>query len=154
MTNKRRMSRASKPANILTEDQTMDLLEGWSLSSKQGSFKSEEHRRELWEQNRENLLNKKAVGFGESVIEREPFTRPAAWWDYEAPEPRRVIKNSEYWRHIEGYHFGKMRLIELEKPFEQMYFSYSEAPELEYESEKDYLTRLNLLNPKEKELLE
>ncbi len=52
-------------------------------------FKDEEHRRQLWAEHREQLL---AYKFGFTMDEklgpREPGTRPAAWWNYEAPGPR------------------------------------------------------------------
>ncbi len=50
-------------------NQHQDLLLG-----RRGAFRSERERRAAWAANRERLL--------ESV---NPCTRPAAWWDYEAP---------------------------------------------------------------------
>jgi hypothetical protein len=42
------------------------------------AFASEEARRAAWEIHRDELLAREHI----------PGNRPAAWWDYEAPEPR------------------------------------------------------------------
>ena len=62
-TTRKRRSRTA--AGRLSEDQEQHLLEGWCLDCcipwhrKVGfPFKSEEHRREVWEENRDYLLSK------------------------------------------------------------------------------------------------
>ena len=50
---------------------------GASLNGGTPIYESEEERREAWEYYRASLLN-----------EAGPGHRPAAWWEYDAPEPR------------------------------------------------------------------
>lgn len=76
----------------LTEDQACHLLCGMCVWP-EFPFKNEEERRRLWEQNRDWLITRCVAG-GE-FTDREPGTRPTAWWDYEAPEPLRAGE-SEY----------------------------------------------------------
>ena len=89
----------------LTDDQTMHLLIGWCFNSVKYRgldfpFEDEEHRRQLWEHNRDFLIDKD-VG-NQWLYTRRPGTRPAGWWDYEAPEPRRDLESEEdYLRRLD-----------------------------------------------------
>ena len=65
-------------------------------------------------------------------------TRPAAWWKYDAPEPRRVTRGTLPEGSDRDY-FGMSR------------FCYGSV---EYEEEADYLNRLDLLTDAEREILE
>lgn len=89
----------------LTDDQTLHLLIGWCFNSFKYKntdfpFEDDEHRRQLWEHNRDYLVDKDINYTG--VCKRKPGTRPAAWWDYEAPEPRRDLESEEdYLRRLD-----------------------------------------------------
>ena len=56
----------------LTFHQALDLCLGRSLRA----FASDDDRLRAWREHREHLVT-------------NPLSRPAAWWDYEAPERRR-----------------------------------------------------------------
>jgi hypothetical protein len=82
--------------------------------------KDDESKREVWNALRKDIL--------EEHIRRRPGRRPSAWWQFEAPEPKRVVHTEPDWKACgpEGYQ--------------------------EYECGTDYLKRLNLLTPDEKKL--
>jgi len=65
----------------LNERQRQLLLLGVALFEDEPGFESEQEEREAWERHREALL-------AECAAERPARWRPAAWWKYEAPEPR------------------------------------------------------------------
>lgn len=135
-----------KNNNKLTADQVYDLLTGLSFEG----FPSEEARRRAWERNRAFLIDKDIRD--NKIIKREPGTRPLAFWKYEAPEPRRIIENGQYWKPAPGYeeswrgYFG-MYACMLPAVKNLKIGQYSKH----YESEYEYLKRLNLLLPGEKE---
>lgn len=64
-------------------------------------------------------------------VERRPGTRPWAWWAFEAPEPRRMLEGSP----------GRI------SPVAETWFGMPTAHACEYESERAYLWRLELLEP-------
>jgi hypothetical protein len=72
------------------------------------------------------------------------FERPAAWWDYESPESRKLLS---------GDPSGAFPERGLFKGKPNSYKSLKACNELIYESEKSYLIRLNLLNDIERRLL-
>src|SRR5262249_49105146 len=94
---------------------------------------TEDQLREAWEQLRERVL-------AEHIAE-QPGTRPWAWWQWDAPEPRRKLDpgpESSWPCRWHGYPlvYGPVR------------------PEDQYEAEVDYLRRLGLLTEDEKRLLD
>ena len=92
-----------------------------------------EYRREAWELCREALMT-----------EATPGTRPAGWWDYEAPEPRRRLGGTGTPIPGRGLHRGKPGA----------YFDdYSNEDPPRFESEEAYLARHGLLTPEETEEL-
>lgn len=110
---------------------------------------------EAWDDLRDELLP--------MWIAEHPFTRPRGWWTCEAPELRRCTN---------GVHpFERPEFIEHCERLEQEYPGYtkrvsktwwgvpciSAIPGLDgkaqYESERDYLIRLDLLTDEERELL-
>ena len=115
----------------LTADQREFLLYGRNLLTVDFPFKNERHRKELYFQHQEELLE--AVGLDK---------RPAAWWQYSAPEPRRRIVSGDpslaMWS--KGTYFGKCRLYDIE--------SWSDPRRPIFESQKDYLIRHNLMEEK------
>jgi len=68
-------------------------------------------------------------------------SRPWGWWQFEAPEPRRLLSgNPGFILKGEDYFFGLPRL----------YTSAADHTTLTFESQPEYLERLNLLLPGEK----
>lgn len=119
----RRKSRTAQPPG-LTDDQREFLLYGRNLLTGDFPFKNERHRKELYFQHQEELLE--AVG---------PDKRPAAWWNFESPERRRVIAGDESVAdYSKGLSFGRAKIYNIE--------SLADLPK--YESQADYLKRLNL----------
>ena len=150
--------RRSKKGSGLTENQLLHLLTGDCFDSMEGRapgfpFRSDDHRRQLWRENRHRLIDKD-VGDDDGLVKREPGTRPAAWWSYDAPEPRRIIKNAEYWQLPQGEEEGWRRYGGMH-PIMHPVDGWSAAgyPLQEYESEADYLRRLGLLLPGEEEAM-
>ncbi len=83
MSNKRR-SRKTGPA--LSENQALHLLIGICFDSHEGRelgfpFRDDEHRRQLWEQNRDWLMAVQLCPDG--LRKRKPGTYPAGWLDYD-----------------------------------------------------------------------
>ncbi len=142
--------RSSKTGGSLTEEQATDLLIGISMADK--PFRDDDHRRQCWDANKQHLIDKDYSING--IHKREPGTRPHAWWMYSAPEPRRKIENGEYWTAAPGHEEGWRKYYGMDTVMHPA-DGWSEAgyPLVEYETEADYLRRLNLLLPGEAEAL-
>lgn len=142
----------------LTEEQVHHLLIGFCAGD-DFPFKSEAHRRGLWERHKDFLITKdlEPSETGLDLVDREPGTRPHAWWSYSAPEPRRIIKNAKYWRPLSGEenswraYFGIYPVL---LPANKDVWRETTFPFWEYETEYEYLKRLGLLLPGEAERLE
>ncbi len=140
MTNRKRSPRVPNAGdNELSQDQYDHLVDGFALLDsvrpwfgKLGfPFRSEGHRKRLYQLHKAKLLSDAGL-----------FRRPHAWWSYDAPERRHII-DGEPLRAIwsEGLWFGEARREEIDGP--------DDPRRPIYESEKDYLTRLDLLTPAE-----
>jgi hypothetical protein len=113
-----------------------------------GAFDDEEAAREAYETHREAYLEEHAA--------EHPGTRPGCWWRWEAPEPRRVVNrpsHPELARQLEadgpdGQKRGGRVLLGYTAPDG----SHGFGPWLEEEA--DYLERLDLFLPGERERLE
>ena len=136
----------------LTEDQIWYLVSGLCLDGYEPDyvhprqvgnypFRDEDDRRRLYLENRVFLFTLQAEKRTFGVFGF--FERPAAFWDFEPlPEPRRTLKKfygygPEGWRYYdspEGLYRAEPREVE--------------------ESEREYLTRNNLLNEVELQLLQ
>ncbi|MDA2937029.1 hypothetical protein MYX75_02040 [Acidobacteria bacterium AH-259-A15] len=82
----------------LNRERIEHLIKGSVHAGNQFPFDDEEHRHQLWEENREYLMSLRGDPdsidyWGETTLYL-PATRPAGWWDYEAPEPRRLLRGS------------------------------------------------------------
>jgi len=123
----------------LTGQQIYHLIVGYS-HFEPFPFENEEHQRALWFKFRDQLIRLNWEKHYSSDPSRGGWgTRPAAWWDYEAPELRQLIQGkypSELLEH--GYCFGAPR---------------ASGYGCEWESQEEYLDRLGLLTPEEKESL-
>ncbi|HEY7116562.1 MAG TPA: hypothetical protein VH475_08250 [Tepidisphaeraceae bacterium] len=126
-----------------------------------------EVRRDYWEQHRDEVLAE--------WVAQHPGTRPWSWWHFAMSEPRRVIAGHEApqngfapWRFMPG---KSLEQIEAEWPAmfarlwdehlkgnsQREYWYGCPSPVQSfatYESEFDYLDRLNLLLPGEREAYE
>lgn len=154
-----RKRKSKKGGSRLSENQVLHLLLGFCFNSFEGReldfpFRDEAHRRQLWQENRDRLI-RRGVGDGGVLVRREPGTRPAGWWSCDAPEPRLKIENGEYWRAAPGheeawreYRGMDPAMVPTTKNLEIGNYV------VEYETEADYLRRLNLLLPGEAEALE
>lgn len=147
---------------LLTEQERLFLLEGWWLDGEKPNFGSGvsgvgskergQNRKwvcKVWERHGGRLLLEH--------IARRPGTRPWAWWEFDAPEPRRQIEMPLWPLKIEpirerpaslpseeigpwapgDYHFGMPRLTRG--------IFYEE----QFESERVYLERLGLNVPED-----
>ena len=87
----------------LTNDQLDHLLLGHTFIGatkpdygKMGyPFKSKQHRERCWKQNKEYIMSLMGEPKDDLCFSGRTFmpgTRPQAWWLYDAPEPRRILK--------------------------------------------------------------
>jgi hypothetical protein len=90
----------------------------------------EAHEWQAWQNCRER--------FADAWINARPGSRPAAWWKYDSPEPRRCITGDPVFPVWMQFSFG-LPTVELPEKYQ-------------FESENDYLKRHNLLTPYEKGL--
>jgi hypothetical protein len=126
-----------------------NLILGFNILDGDEPFKNENHRRNTWNKHRNYIMSLQgkpcqgqAFGLSQGVYFGF-FERPAAWWDYEAPEPRRLLSGDPKGALPEkGLLKGKPRFFK----------DYQTYQTLIYETEKQYLIRLNLLNDVEKRL--
>jgi hypothetical protein len=113
----------------LTVDQERHLLMGWTFDVCEPAFgragypfRDDAHRREIWSRSMEYLMAK-----------TPPGTRCDAWWTYEAPEPRHLLS---------GTYEAFDNVLYRGKP---CHFAKMSYPFPVWESELEYLKRLNLL---------
>lgn len=117
----------------VTWDQEQHLLHGWTFDACEPSFgrpgypfKDDVHRREIWFKNKDYLMDK-----------TPPGTRCEAWWSYEAPEQRHLLSGTYEAFDNVLYHGKPAHFAKMSHPFPV------------WESEFEYLKRLNLLTEKE-----
>jgi len=149
-TNRSRIHRPQVAKGDVKPDQLEDLLRGYVLlPMKKPVFKNETERRRVWEKNREYIFSlqgqkcrDESFGLNSAIdVYFELFKRPAAWWDFEAPEPRRMLTGDPTAIIPEdGLRKGIPRCFRSREEWQQMVF----------ESEKDFLIRHGLLTELEK----
>jgi hypothetical protein len=110
-----------------------------------------EAQRFLWDELKDDIMDEH--------IKRAPLTRPWGWWEFEAPEKRRVVcRDSD--EDDQGNGEDDSRLPAFEDPelpehFKRLSFGLPCVYDgFLYESQYTYLQRLNLLTPAEKEISE
>lgn len=96
----------------------------------------EAEQREVWNELRDELLP--------DWIAESPGTRPWAWWQFDAPERRRRINGAHPFDNPERS--ASQNRLWFGRPAVYVCRDDSEA---RYETEREYLTRLNLLLPEE-----
>lgn len=141
-TNRKRVSRPWQGKNNeLTKDQKEHLLYGYTKNP----FRDDEERKKAWFDYREELMavigSRYSLSWG---------LRPHAWWSYEAPEPRKMIKPAEpgYCEPDGRLSRGKPKFYKLAK----LPVDLKKLPQ--YESQFEYLKRLGLLFPGEEEKID
>jgi hypothetical protein len=140
----------------LTNDQIWHLVKGSCLLdwvepnyNKMGPnglpmpFKSWKHRKKLYFDFKSEIFDLQGQNIPNSHIIAFHFgARPAAWWNYESPERRRLLSgNADHILEWDPTFFGKPYLV-----------SSLEAHNfLKFETQPEYLDRLDLLLPGEKQ---
>ena len=149
--NRTKTKRTAALQGDLKPDQLEHLLKGYVLlDPRRPVFKSESERRRAWVKNRDfifSLQGKKCqdetFGLNSSIdFYFLPFTRPEAWWRYDSPEPRRMLA---------GDPAGIIPEDGLIKGVPRSYRSREAWEGMTFESERDFLTRHNLLTPLEQQ---
>ncbi len=137
--------------SLLTGREMEHLILGFEiLDEKEAPFNSDKQRRRCWKKHRNHILalqGQKAQGesFGlSSGVYFDFFTRPAAWWDYDTPEPRRLLKGDPADALPEH---GYLKGVPVN------HRSFEARQEKKYESEVEYLQRHGFLTDTEKEVL-
>lgn len=118
-----RLKRRNYDTPALTDEQRDNLLDR-GMPAVLRIFTSEQARRRAWQASRDGLLAE--------YVRTNPLSRPRAWWDYDAPEPRRVVSGPPL---PEGVVLS-CGVPRCHAPGD---------PEREYETEAAYLRRLGLL---------
>ena len=133
MSRKPAKPKARRVENTLTALELENLVTGSNLLDGDEAFANEEDRRQCWEKNRDYIMGlqgqygkDEAFGLPSHELYFDFGQRPAAWYSYEAPEPRRVT----------------MKRHESKGSLDYSYPSY--------EPQRAYLERLNLLFEAEK----
>ena len=105
---------------------------------------SDEARRALWVQHRDHIMSlqgKPAQGEAYTLqrmnLYFDLFERPSAWWDFEAPEPRRLLAGDP------GNVVPGCGLLQGTPR------RFRDGQAMVFESERDYLERHGLLNDRE-----
>jgi len=122
------MSRTANKPDNLTREQREHLIFGYTILDGIDNFpfKSKKERKRLYFQHKDELLE--ATGQNR---------RPAAWWDFESPEKRKIIDGDPslcMWES--GLSFGKPRLLNIE--------SWKDPNRPLFESQRAFLKRLKL----------
>ncbi len=128
-TNRRRRTLRRRPT-ALTFQQRRHLLEGIDFFCDAWAGKDAEFEA-AWRTNRDALLR--------DYIKEHPGRRPYAWWELDAPEPRRLLS-------------GRVEVVD-----EELYFGLPRRTSVAYEEKQfegqtAYLDRLGLLTKNEKKL--
>jgi hypothetical protein len=143
---RKRIPKRRSPLKKITKEQLEHLIQGWVMFGPEFPFRSEEHRRRTWEICREGILE-----------EYRPGLRPRAWWQYEAPEPRRLFSGTSVSVDPDS---GEMFEFtpSLSTVPDRRFWSWYGRPQLLgsqdqpiWETQLAYLERLNLARPGERQ---
>ena len=113
-TTRKKRKPARNPDATLRDEQAMHLQTGFCYFGFQLKdtypkaqngfpFHDEAHRKELWHKHRKKLLLEEPIlgtPYNPRGARRRAGTRPAAWWDYDAPE--RPRQGATMWNDGEG----------------------------------------------------
>ena len=138
-----RLKRRSLSLSNLTTDQRDALLDVGMIgllvwADPRYAFDDAEHMRRCWQLNRDALLV--------LWIQQHPGTRPRIWWAVDSPEPRQRTDggvhpfNEPEYKGSTATHYGYPRYTDAHCPAHSA-----------YESDRQYLERLDLLLPGEVE---
>lgn len=140
----RGIKRRAKAKMEWTREQRRQLLTGFEFFGQGFGRDGSDRRpldlnlaREAWEELREELLPE--------FIREHPFSRPWAWWVFDAPEPRREAADGGSGDDAEAW---------LGSPaWWARFHGTPSCPSRGCESFREYLTRLGLLTVEERELI-
>jgi len=124
-----------------------------SLDQPQPVFRDEEELKQSWEKSKHAIMALqghpvRGESYGLSPPRQTYFdwgSRPESWWKFSAPEPRRLLRGNPNNAFPEQ---GMRKGIPTRFRSREAYMS------MEYESEKAYLIRHNLLNTAEKAIFD
>lgn len=133
----RRASATSREVNFMM---AIFLFEGFDFFNEI----SEDERRATWELNREWMLAE--------YIAMAPTTRPSAWWDYDSPGPRKCISGPGAWCMRDPDAPEWTRKLYFGRPGVSCYEDVKHPSA--YESQVEYLNRLDLLEQSEVDYLD
>ena len=139
---KRAIPRREQPDLELTSERAIDLICGFPLYPAK-PFRDDEHREKVWRRHEAAILAG-ARDTDPGLKTYEPGTRPVAWWTYSAPEPRRQLSGPR----------GLELRAELYRGIPALWPDRPERLGVVFETEREYLERLDLLLPGEAEELE
>ena len=115
-----------KRGESMTPGQRQNLLHGTGEP-----FDTDDARRQAWQQHRAELICE-AVAAG---------VMPAAWWEYDATEPRRIIRHGEYWLASKD----TVRGVPVRHWIRPQFADDYGTPSPEYETERQYIERMGIL---------
>ena len=119
----------------LEENEIMYLIMGWCLGP--CPFQDEEHTKNAWLANKDYIMSLRGSKNEHIGLTFENGKRPWAWWQYEAPEPRRIVSVAP------GQDFDKV--CDYVKSSGKGSFGRYKWSSFEiYESQYQYLKRLGL----------
>ena len=147
-----RVKRIAKRRREYPPNEIQLLLTGVALTTRFGALhKGQGDKaglRQLWEELRDELLDQ--------WISEHPFTRPFAWLLFDAKEPRLRTVGEQRIESLEAAQkrgLGEYRLCHFENLNRRLGAEETRGSEGEWETEKQYLCRLNLLADSERALL-
>ena len=153
----RKVVRRTK-ATGLTEMEIQDLVTGYCFFDE--PFRNDEERRKCWKKNRAEILalQGKPIEGEASGVYFDFFTRPHAWWRFNAPVPRLFVKcSNDFCRYFSECPVPKNIPTETpdclisEDVFRTECVSHNfRVYTPERETEKEFLKRNNLLTEEEK----
>jgi hypothetical protein len=124
----------------------------WLLGGSGGGWVYLERRdlREVWAEHAEAIV--------QHHVKRRPGSRPARWWQYDSPEPRRRLGGvgtplHECSAYIAPFEYGVPSAWRVHGDFFRSGVPIDPEDPPRYESEAKYLLRLGLLLPGERERL-
>jgi hypothetical protein len=106
------------------------------------TFESDEQRQAAWNELRETILS--------DWLQRHPDARPWAWWRYDLPAGERRERTDGGRHPFDDPEFDLPRELHYGKPR----FRRSQDMEAQFETRREFLERLQLLQPSERRLLE
>jgi hypothetical protein len=150
-TNRKRIRRTHKKA--LSGDELEIHIHGYSmLDRRKPIFKTDKDRFASWRTHREYIMQLQgqrvrgeSFGLTGDQVYFEMGTRPASWWAFDAPEPRRLLS---------GDPSGALPEHGFSRGIPKRFRSHEAFQSMRYETEQAFLQRHGLLGEQEKQQIE